>query len=480
MHNIPSSSHLLNPSLIDDLFHSLTSILVSISTHIPSKTFQPHRSPGWNYTLKCASRKCKLRFREWVVASRPRNIFHPVCKAYKDAKKHFRSCLRLRRKSRAENFFTSLDAQMSYPRRFFQSIRRHTSSNSGSLTQRLIYEGKEYTHDSIPEAWASYFESLATPVATPFSEEQLKILAAYHCSQSLPADEPDLVSEEEVVAIIHSLPLWKAAGPDHITNEHLKFGGSGLPMVLSALFNATFLSGHIPASFRHGLIIPIPKGNNKDLSIPTNYRGITLSSVIGKIFEKVLLHHLTEQQSQLNPLQGGFRSGFSCVHSAFILQESITSIREQKQKAFVAFLDVKRAFDTVWHAGLMYKLAEFQCLLYIWHLLDKWYSQSTSAVLWNSCISRSFRIQQGVRQGAILSPLLYSIFVNSLLDQLTDSGRGAHIGNIYCGALMYADDLALISSSEADLHHMLSMLSDYALMWRYHFNAAKSAVLVFG
>ena len=66
-----------------------------------------------------------------------------------------------------------------------------------------MHEGKEYTHDSIPEAWASYFESLATPVATPFSEEQLKILAAYRHSQSLPADEPDMVSEEEVVAIIH-------------------------------------------------------------------------------------------------------------------------------------------------------------------------------------------------------------------------------------------------------------------------------------
>ena len=131
-----------------------------------------------------------------------------------------------------------------------------------------------------------------------------------------------------MVAIIHSLPLRKAAGPDHITNEHLKFGGSELPTVFSALFNAILLSGHIPVSFRHGLIIPIPKGNNKDLSIPTNYRGVTLSSVIGKVFEKVLLHRLTEQQSHLNPLQGGFRSGFSCLHSAFILQESISSLRE--------------------------------------------------------------------------------------------------------------------------------------------------------
>ena len=63
----------------------------------------------------------------------------------------------------------------------------------------------------------------------------------------MPADEPDLVSEEEVRLIIHSLPLKKAAGPDHITNEHLKFGGSVLPAILSSLFNAIVISGHIPA-----------------------------------------------------------------------------------------------------------------------------------------------------------------------------------------------------------------------------------------
>ena len=121
MHNIPSSSHSLNASLIDNLFHSLTSILISISNHIPSKSFQPHCSPGWNYTLQCASRRCKIRFHDWVDAGRPRNASHPFRKAYKDAKKHFRLCLRLHRKSLAENFFTSLDAQMSDPRRFFFS-----------------------------------------------------------------------------------------------------------------------------------------------------------------------------------------------------------------------------------------------------------------------------------------------------------------------------------------------------------------------
>ena len=114
-----------------------------------------------------------------------------------------------------------------------------------------------------------------------------------------------------------------------------------LPTILTALFIAVLLPGHIPAPFRHGLIIPIPKGHNKDLSKPTNYRGITLLSVLGKVFEKVLLHRLSDLQSQLNPLQGGFKSGHSCLHSAFILQEAILSLQEQKKKSFVVFLDVR-------------------------------------------------------------------------------------------------------------------------------------------
>ena len=72
-------------------------------------------------------------------------------------------------------------------------------------------------------------------------------------------------------------------------------------------------------------------------------------SVIGKVFEKVLLHCVSDQQDKLNPLQCSFRPGFSCLHSACILQEAISSVWERKKKVFVAFLDVKKAFDTVWH-----------------------------------------------------------------------------------------------------------------------------------
>ena len=145
----------------------------------------------------------------------------------------------------------------------------------------------------------------------------------------------------------------------------------------------------------------------------------------------------------------------------------MTTLREQKKKAFVALLDVHKAFDRVWLTGLMVKLYQRNIPTYIWYFLYAWYNTLSSSVLWNSKISRKFAIKQGVRQGAILSPLLYSIFVDALLDQLTASGLGATLNGIFCGAPMYADDLALISGSPSELQSMLDIVDAYSTLWNY-------------
>ena len=141
-----------------------------------------------------------------------------------------------------------------------------------------------------------------------------------------------MVTEEEVEPVINSLPLKKAAGLDHLTNEHLKFGGTNLPIALTPIFNTILISGHIPAAFKHGFIISILKSHTIDLSDSSNYRGITLLSVISKVFEKVLLLHLADQQAKLNLLKGGFRSGLSCLQSAIVFQEAVYSLQEQKNR----------------------------------------------------------------------------------------------------------------------------------------------------
>ena len=187
--------------------------------------------------------------------------------------------------------------------------------------------------------------------------------------------------------------------------------------------------------------------------------------------------HSSDPPLTINPLQGGFRPHLSCLHTAFILQETIQHLREHGKKAFVAFLDVRKAFDTVWHEGLLVKLHRKRIHGRLWHLIRAWYAHSTAAVKWDGLQSSHFPVLQGVRQGAILSPLLYSIFVDELLDILYASGYGVKVGEVYCDAPMYADDLALIAESPDEL---LNIVSSHALRWRYQLNPEKSTIMVFG
>ena len=476
-----STNDFLSPCHIEQLLSSISDILLSTSKNIPSKSFQPHKSPGWGPSLKAASAKCKYFYKRWTAAGRPRMNSHPARSAYKTAKKNFRSCLRLHKKNINDAFFSSLDLNYKDSKYFFQKVKRHMSPKSSTPTiPNLSFNNTLYEGDRILEGWAEYFASLSIPCDTPLNSAQLNVVDKYKIITSLTPGNHDPVAEEEVSAIIKLLPPKKATGPDNLANEHLLYGGAVLPNLLTFIFNSIFQSGHIPESFRHGLIIPIPKGHSKPLNNPSNYRGITLLSSISKVFEKTLLNRLLHLQSSIHHLQGGFRPHFSCLHSAFLLQEVIQSIRQKKKKAYVALIDVRKAFDTVWHAGLMGKLYEMSTPVYILQLIDNWYKNLSSAVLWQSATSRSFPIMQGVRQGAILSPLLYYIFVNELLVTLQNSGHGAYIDSIFCGAPMYADDLALICDSPSDLQAMLDIVSSYALFWRYQINADKSCIMVFG
>ena len=140
--------------------------------------------------------------------------------------------------------------------------------------------------------------------------------------------------------------------------------------------------------------------------------------------------------TKIHPLQGGFRPGYSCLHTAFIFQETISHLRKQK-KVYVVLLDVKKAFDTVQHAGLFNKLQKVGITGQALNFIRQWYDHSTCSVLWNGKPSRTISISQGVKQGGVLSPVLYSLYVNDLLVELENSGLGARLGNIYTGAPMY-------------------------------------------
>ena len=97
------------------------------------------------------------------------------------------------------------------------------------------------------------------------------------------------------------------------------------------IFNAMLASCHIPKLLTLGLVIAIPKGADKDLKNPSNYRGISLLSNVGKLFEKLLLEKILSHGISLNPLQGGFRPGYSAIHTAFIFRNCCTYVQQSLQ-----------------------------------------------------------------------------------------------------------------------------------------------------
>ena len=133
------------------------------------------------------------------------------------------------------------------------------------------------------------------------------------------------------------------------------------------------------------------------------------------------------------------------MHALFTLKETTKYFVSKGGKVFCAFLDASKAFNKVLHCGLLVKLSNKNISLSFVQILRNWYRKLNASVLWNGMYGRIFPILCGVRQGGVLSPILFSIYVDDLIHR--QSGCGVHVGSLFVGSIMYADDIALLSAS---------------------------------
>jgi hypothetical protein len=195
------------------------------------------------------------------------------------------------------------------------------------------------------------------------------------------------------------------------------------------------------------MLIPLLKKNKPKKSL-SSYRGITIISTIGKMFELTILesigHLLVKSQ---NNLQRGFTAGVAPQFAAFILCEAMNEMADQKLDASLVFLDAEKAFDKVWHERLLCKLAEVGLPVESWCLIKDWYRNLKSQVKLQDSLSRPFVIQQGTLQGSSLSPHLFKTYINSTPDTVERLGIGAKIGTVNCATPTCADDIAAVAAT---------------------------------
>ena len=201
-----------------------------------------------------------------------------------------------------------------------------------------------------------------------------------------------------------------------------------------------------------------------------------MSSITSKVFEHVIAEQL-EVYLSTNGNQFGFKSGHSTDLCIYALTECIEYFKSHSTSVYVAFLDASKAFDKISHWTLFKKLIDRCVSLYLVMILYYWYQKQEMTVRWGACISDSFNVTNGVRQGGILSPQLFNIYIDGLSDILNKSSIGVSIGGKQINHMLYADDLCIVSLSSAGLQQLLSICDQYCAMHSITFNVKKSVCM---
>ena len=279
-------------------------------------------------------------------------------------------------------------------------------------------------------------------------------LATYKGS---PCNYNDICNIACIESAIGKLSSNKASGYDMLTAEYLKFCHPIVWSSLSMLFYVMLVYSYVPDAFGIGLTFPLLKADIKGSTACSDaYRGITIMPTISKLFELILLQILNPFIEN-SKSQFAFKKGFGCAHAIYSVNRIVNHFTSLKSTVNLCSVDISKAFDKVNHHKLFSKMMDRNVPINCISLLACWYEKSIISVRWGSSFSYFVSLETGVRQGSTLSPKLFALFVDEILVRLNQSGLGCHIKGMPFNAIMYADDLLLISISITDLQQMIDI-----------------------
>lgn len=482
-----------NPSEnVETLWKDWTDKIMELQTKVVGKKrfCQSRRKARWDPLIHNQNKECKKYYITWKNCEEGEEKI----KFFEYFKTSKRVLKRLVRQSKLRNQKEKLERLEAIkgdcPRLYWNSLRHFRNQTQSAIPSSIamqdgtVLEGKDAL-----KVWEDTFKFLGCfdPDDARFDRKfvdktELELKTLEESKEIGPSVLEKAISHDEVKVALNALRCGKAQGLDGIMAEILKFGGEPVSLALWLLIKRIFEEETIPLDWSKGIIFPIFKGKTEaERRDPRKYRGITLLSIVSKVYISILNSRLSkwcETEGKLSDTQAGFRTKRSTIDQAFILTEILQ--RRFPKPTFCAFLDIENAYDRVFRQALMVELWKKGIRGKFWRILHNIYEHTWSCVRVGESYSDWFETFVGLRQGCNLSPVLYLIFINELVRALEECGVGVQIALDLVCALLFADDLVLLAEDSQDLQKLLDVASNYARNWRFVFNSKKSHVFVFG
>ena len=461
----------LHRQQISNMYHSMSTSVIRGSSEFSRELTRVNKFrivPGWNRNVKSLHAEARLKYLEWLNIGRPRNGLE--FDLMKESRTLFKNALKeCRLNEKKERSISIKEKFLSKSMRaFWSDVQR--ANNKIKISE--IIDGKTKASE-IVDIFTEKFLNFQDADKSLEEQEFLRLLKRewmlknkFHLK----------ISHVTLRRLIEKLNIGE--GHDGIHTLFLRKASDNFLYFLSKFMIACYSHCFFPHILLKGDINPTIKDSKGNSTQSSNYRPVMQSSCLLKLFELHILEVLSDKL-HFSSRQFGFKSQTSTTDACLVLKETVNRYMNKGGKAYSLFVDLSKAFDNVDHFILGKILIQRNIPPDIVLLIMYYLRNQEARIVWSDRKGRYCTIEKGVRQGGILSPLLFKLYVDDVLREITESGVGCRLGILRVNVLAYADDIVLLADTHDHLNTLYNLLKTKLTDKHLLINQGKSKCMIF-